>query len=176
MDFKPGEIAGVVSGVFLVLILIVVTVVLLVKRKCAHAITNPTTSAVCLAGTAGPGCSYSDDITCNARGIAQYDGTCVCAQGQCGTDCTSTCSNAVSGTWSASTSNMGAASVVAELGAFTFGAPEVRRGFADVHGVGVDAIARTWYTYTSPGAARVELGFRTLPDGRKEVVFQGTWW
>jgi len=64
-------------------------------------------------------------------------------------------------------------SPVTNLSSISFGTPEVRRGFTDEDDLRVDNIARTWY---SDPSGSVELGFRTLPDGRKEVVFKGDGW
>jgi hypothetical protein len=172
MPPKPGEIIGISFGAFLVVLII--TIVVVRCKRCTTK-TSPV-SVVCSAGTAGPSCAYSDDITCNARGIAQGDGTCVCAQGQCGTNCASACSDAVPGTWEAALNTDGMETVAEQLDMFTFGEPEVRSGYVDAKGERVDNIARTWYTYTAPNTSNVELGFRTLPDGRKEVVFLGARW
>jgi hypothetical protein len=72
---------GVIVGSVLLVCAITVTTVLLVHRK------------KCPSGTAGPSCSFSDEITCSAQGVAQDDGTCVCTHGQCGSDCGEPCEN-----------------------------------------------------------------------------------
>ena len=175
MPLNAVKIGVIASSVVLVCVAITMAVVLLVARKCSHSDDALTCSAACSAGTAGPSCSYSDDITCTSRGIAQEDGTCVCAMGQCGSDCKTPCGNAVPGTWSVFTSDSledEERAAVSGLSGFSFGEPEVRLGFTDVDGVVVDNIARTWYI-NADGTGSVELGFRTLPDGRKEVVFKG---
>ncbi|HIA02404.1 MAG TPA: hypothetical protein EYN66_10910 [Myxococcales bacterium] len=43
----------------------------------------------CVAGYAGPGCVYSDAVTCSGNGAAAADGTCTCSGGCSGSSCAS---------------------------------------------------------------------------------------
>ena len=42
---------------------------------------------MCGLGFAGSACQYSDSVTCNGRGSAQADGSCVCSAGAAGIAC-----------------------------------------------------------------------------------------
>ncbi len=51
------------------------------------AVNNISLTYTCPAGTAGSTCQYSDAVTCNAHGVAQANGSCVCSTGFSGANC-----------------------------------------------------------------------------------------
>src|SRR4029079_15742778 len=56
------------------------------RGTCSDGI-NGSGSCSCFVGSNGPMCQYSNQVTCNGHGIANYDGSCSCNVGFAGRQC-----------------------------------------------------------------------------------------